>query len=62
MPFIEIDPRERRKVEEFVRFVGEYSRDLTPQGRQVLVIELTRYFKTEIDALKQKTTEAANGG
>jgi hypothetical protein len=54
MAQIEIDPRDRKKADEIVRFVKNFMTDLSVEGRFVLALELMRLMKPELDELKRK--------
>jgi len=55
MPQIEIDSNDRKSVDEIVKFVQEFGiRRMSIEARIVLVMELIRLFKPEVDELKRQ--------
>jgi hypothetical protein len=54
MPTIDIATSDRLRIEGLVEFMRRQIYDLPVEARMVLVIELTRLFRPEINELKRK--------
>lgn len=53
MPTIEIITGERRLTEDIVGFVKNFMFDMTPEGKQILTIQLLRLLDPEIKELRR---------
>lgn len=54
MAQISIDSKDKRQIDEIIRFVKNFALELPVEARFVLAIEMGRLFKPEIDELRRR--------